>query len=147
MPSAADELKQVPFFSSLSQRNLRQLAGKLKARRFNPGTAVLQEGKMSGIGFFIITGGEASVTVGGDEVGTLRPGDHFGELALIAQRERTASVTAQTHLDCLELAVWDFKEFVQANPGVAWKLLHYVVNLLLDERDTLGGRTADQAEA
>ena len=105
MAGAADELKQVPLFNSLNQRQLRRLAGKVKERTFKAGTSVVQEGKMSGIGFFIVTDGLASVVVGGNEVATIGPGDHFGELALIAERERTATVTAQTALECLELDV------------------------------------------
>jgi CRP/FNR family transcriptional regulator, cyclic AMP receptor protein len=138
MAHAADELKRVPFFNCLDQRHLRRLASKFKERRFDPGTAVVQEGKMSGIGFFIITEGEASVIVDGNEVARLGPGDHFGELALIAERERTATVTAQTRLDCLEITAWDLREFVKADPDVSWKLLQYVVNLFLDERSSPG---------
>jgi CRP-like cAMP-binding protein len=132
MPDAADTLQQVPFFACLDERQLRRLAQKLKERRFLPGTAVVQEGKMSGIGFFVITAGEATVRVDGNEVGRVGPGDHFGELALIAERERNATVTAETQLDCLELAAWDFREFVQGDSDVSWRLLQYVVDLLLD---------------
>jgi CRP-like cAMP-binding protein len=138
MANAADALKTVPFFSALNQRQAKRLGSKFKERRFEPGTAVVQEGTMSGIGFFIITAGEAAVTVAGNEVAKLGPGDHFGELALIAERERTATVTARTQLDCLELAIWDFREFVQTDSDVSWKLLHYVVNVLLDERGSAG---------
>ena len=53
---------------------------------------------MSGVGFFIVSEGEASVSVDGSEVATIGPGDHFGELALISEGERTATVTATTRL-------------------------------------------------
>ena len=139
MAGAADELRQVPLFNSLNQRQLRRLAGKVKERTFKAGTSVVQEGKMSGIGFFIVTDGLASVVVGGDEVATIGPGDHFGELALIAERERTATVTAQTALECLELTSWDFREFVQSAPDVSWKLLQHVVKVLLDRSSSAAG--------
>ena len=132
MADASDTLKQVPFFACLNDRQVKRLAGKLNERQFLPGTSVVKEGEMSGIGFFVITEGEATVTIAGNEVGRLGPGDHFGELALIAERERTATVTAETRLDCLELASWDFREFAQADPDVSWRLLQYVVGLLLD---------------
>jgi CRP-like cAMP-binding protein len=127
-----DSLRQVPLLSGLSQRHLRGLAGKARERRFKTGTAVLQEGKMSGIGFFIINSGEASVRAGGKEIARLGPGDHFGELALIGERERTATVTAETELDCLEIAAWDFRDFVKSDADVSWKLLQHVVHLLLE---------------
>src|SRR5215212_8862109 len=81
MTAATEELKQVPLFNGLNQRQLSRLAAKTKERKFKAGTAVVHQGKMSGIGFFIVTDGLATVNVGEDEVATVGPGDHFGELA------------------------------------------------------------------
>ena len=53
MPALIDELKGVPLFSSLSQRQLKRLAHDFREREFRPGTAVVQQGQMSGIGFFV----------------------------------------------------------------------------------------------
>ena len=89
---------------------------------------------MSGVGFFIITEGEATVNIGGRDVRTLGPGDHFGELALISGRERVATVSARTRLRSLEIPVWEFRDFALANPDVTWKLLRHVVDLLSTER-------------
>jgi CRP-like cAMP-binding protein len=131
----ADELKQVPLFNSLNQRQLRKLAALFRERELKPGTQVVQEAKMSGVGFFVITDGTAAVSVGGKKVGTIGPGDHFGELALISERERTATVTAETALRCLEIPFWDFRDFAMANPDVMWKLLQHVVEVLaVDKR-------------
>ena len=91
MASPAEALKRVDLFSELSQRQLRKLASKFKERRFKAGGTVVQQGRMSGVGFFVVTDGEATVSVRGRTVGELGPGDHFGELALIAERERTAT--------------------------------------------------------
>jgi CRP-like cAMP-binding protein len=130
MASASDELKRVPLFSGLNQRQLKRLAQHFRERDLQPGTTVVQEQKMSGVGFFVITEGEASVSVEGKEVARIGPGDHFGELALISESERTATVTAETELHCLEIPFWDFREFAMANPDVTWKLLQHVVDLL-----------------
>jgi CRP-like cAMP-binding protein len=129
-----DELARVPLFGGLSQRQLKRLARVLKERKYGPGTTVVRQGEMSGVGFFIITSGEASVGVDGNEAARLRPGDHFGELGLIAEQVRTATVTATTTLSCLVLASWDLRAFVKENPDVAWKLLQHVVALLAEER-------------
>jgi CRP-like cAMP-binding protein len=126
----ADELKQVPLFTSLNQRQLRKLAGLFRERELKPGTQVVQEAKMSGVGFFVIVDGRAAVSVGGKKVATIGPGDHFGELALISESERTATVTAETALRCLEIPFWDFRDFAMANPDVMWKLLQHVVDVL-----------------
>lgn len=134
MAASADVLKQVPLFSGLNQRQLKRLASKFTPKTYPAGAAVVRQDNMSGVGFFVVAAGEATVTVDGREVARLTAGDHFGELALIAERERTATVTAGSELECLEIAVWDFREFVQSDPEVAWKLLTSVVHTLLDER-------------
>ena len=90
MTASADVLEQVPLFSELSQRQRRRLADKFTPKNYPAGATVVRQDNMSGVGFFVVGAGEAVVTVDGREVARLGPGDHFGELALIAERERTA---------------------------------------------------------
>ena len=130
MANLTDELKRVPLFSGLSQRQLRHLAHDFKEKRFRPGATMVREGQMSGVDFFVILDGDATVTVQGKEVGRLGPGSYFGELALIGERERLSTVTAWTDVRCLTMASWHFRKFVRANPDVSWKLLQNLVNLL-----------------
>ena len=125
-----DDLKRVPLFADLDNRQLKKLADRFREHTVGPGTTVTTEGKMSGVGFFVVGDGEASVSVSGKEVATLGPGDHFGELALVSEAERTATVTATTDLRLLEIPFWDFRDFAHANPDVTWKLLQHVVSLL-----------------
>jgi CRP-like cAMP-binding protein len=127
--NVADNLKRVPLFAELNDRQLKKLGAKFRERTFQPGTPVVQEGKMSGVGFFVITDGEAVVSVRGTDVATLSAGDHFGEVALVSEAERTATVTASTQLRCLEIAFWHFREFALQNPDVTWKLLQHVVEI------------------
>jgi CRP-like cAMP-binding protein len=129
-----DELRAVSLFQDLSQRQLRQLARLVKEREFRPGVTVVEEGTMCGVCFFVVAEGEASVSVDGTEVARLGAGDHFGELALITETERTASVTAVTRLRCHVIAFWDFRRFAKDNPEVAWKLLQHVSRLLVAAR-------------
>jgi CRP-like cAMP-binding protein len=133
MANTADDLKRVPLFSDLNQRQLRRLRRSFKERTFRPGTAIVREGEMSGVDFFVIVEGEATVTVEGRQVGRLGPNDHFGELALIGERVRLSTVTADTPMSCLVMASWHFRKFVNNNPDVAWKLLQNLVNLLSTE--------------
>ena len=135
MPTLADDLKQVPLFSSFSQRQLKRLSRDFRERSLVAGTTPVRQGHMSGIGFFVIIEGEASVSIDGREVARLGPGDHFGEFALIGSRPPTATVTAETPLlRCAELASWHFRQFVKENPGVSWKLLEHLVDVLVEER-------------
>jgi CRP-like cAMP-binding protein len=136
----ADDLKQVPLFGGLSDRELKRIAGDFKERDYDVGTTPLREEQMSGIGFFVITEGEASVSRGGKELARLGPGDHFGELALISDQARTATVTAETPLRTVMLSSWEFRDIVKQNPEIAWTLLQHVVGLLVDtERGSAAG--------
>lgn len=130
-----DELRRVRLFAGLSQRQLRQLARLAKERQFRPGVTVVAEGTMSGVCFFIVADGEATVSVDGEEVARIGPGDHFGELALITEEARTATVTAVTRLRCYVIAFWDFRKFAKDNPDVSWRLLQHLATLLTGERE------------
>ena len=127
-------LKDVPILSCLDQRELKRLAKNVREQSFSPGTTVVREGKMSGVGFYIITDGEARVSIGEEEVARLQRGDHFGELGLIGHRERAATVTAVTPLTCQVMATWDLEELVMSSPGTAWKLVRHVVDMLAEEQ-------------
>jgi len=128
--TVADELERVPLFSGLNARQRRKLARLVRERNVRTGTAVVKEGLMGGVSFFVVAEGEATVTIGGKEVARLGPGSHFGELALINNRERSATVTAATPMRCLEIRFWDFRDFAHDNPDVMWKLLQHVAEVL-----------------
>jgi CRP-like cAMP-binding protein len=130
MADKSDDLAQVPLFAGIGRRQLQKLAELSKERTVPAGTTPVQEGTMSGIGFFVVVEGEAAVSVNGNEVATLKPGSHFGELALISEAERTATVTATTELRLLEIPFYDFRDFAHENPDVMWKLLQHVVAML-----------------
>ena len=123
---AAELLRQVPLFSDLDQRELQEIASAMKSRKFSAGQEIAVEGQ-SGVGFFVIEDGRAKVTVGGDEVRTLGPGDYFGEVALITQGPRTATVTADTDLKTYGMTFWEFRPLVEDTPSLAWKMLQSAV--------------------
>jgi CRP-like cAMP-binding protein len=120
--SRIDLLREVPLFADLEQRDLQQIAQSLKERTFAAGDTIATEGE-GAVGFFIIQDGRASVSVGGEQRGSLGPGDYFGEIALIAGSDRTATVKADTELRCLGMTFWEFRPLVESNGQIAWKLL------------------------
>ncbi|MGH3118443.1 MAG: cyclic nucleotide-binding domain-containing protein [Gaiellales bacterium] len=122
MPAPADVLRQVPLFAELKERELELLARQLHERRFPEGAEVTKEGD-TGAGFFVIAEGNAEVTVAGEPRATLGPGDYFGEIALIDEGVRSASITAATDLLCYGMTPWEFRPFVEEHPQVAWSLL------------------------
>jgi CRP-like cAMP-binding protein len=75
------------------------------------------------VGFFFVESGTASVTQDGQRRATLGPGDHFGEIALLAGADRTATVSAETDLVCWGMPAWNFRPMVREQPTVTVKLL------------------------
>jgi CRP-like cAMP-binding protein len=119
---AAELLKRVPIFSDLDRKELERIAASMKQRTFNAGDTVTSEGS-TGVGFFVIEDGEATVTVGGDERRKLGPGDYFGEVALLNDSARTATITADSDLRCYGMTSWEFRPLVETHGSIAWKLL------------------------
>jgi CRP/FNR family cyclic AMP-dependent transcriptional regulator len=124
-------LRRVPLFAGIGDRELGRLANQLTPRSFQEGTTVTQEGG-SGVGFFLVLEGNATVTVGGQKRRTLGPGDHFGEVALLDEGPRTATIVAATDLKCVGMTAWEFKPFVENHPAAAWPLLQALARELRD---------------
>ena len=122
-------LERVPLFSELSPEEVGQIALLFKERHFAAGETVVKEGA-EGAAFFLIESGEATVSVAGKERASLRPGDHFGEIALIDEGVRSATITATTELVCYGLTFWEFKPLVVENGAIGWKLLHSLAQKL-----------------
>ena len=127
--SAIDALARVPMFQSLDRRHLEALSKDFKERTFPAGSVVVRQGDQSGIGFFVIGDGQASVTIDGKEVATLGPGENFGAIAMLGDRVRTATVTATTELHCFVMTLWDFRSYVQGDAEVAWALLQQLASM------------------
>ena len=83
-----------------------------------------------GAAFFLIEAGEASVSVAGSARDNLRAGDHFGEIALIDEGVRSATITAVTDLDCYGLTYWEFRPLLLANGAIGLKLLQSLAQKL-----------------
>jgi CRP/FNR family transcriptional regulator, cyclic AMP receptor protein len=120
--ASPDMLKKVPLFSGLDDKELKEIASSMRERKFRAGDTVTQEGA-GGVGFFVVESGEAEVNVGGEAKGSVGPGDYFGEIALINESPRTATLTARTDMICYGMTPWDFRPLVETNSAIAWKLL------------------------
>ena len=130
MPGAPVEaLRHVPLFGGLDEDELAQVALLFKERHFSSGETVVKEGA-DGAAFFLIESGEADVAVRGAERTSLGPGDHFGEIALIDEGVRSATIMATTDLVCYGLTLWEFRPLVVENGEIGWKLLQSLAGRL-----------------
>ncbi len=126
-------LQRVPLFADLTKREVQQIARLFKERRFSEGETVVQEGS-GGAAFFVIESGEATVFIRGKKHSTLKPDDYFGEIALIDEGTRMATITASSELVCYGITFWDFRPLVEANGVIGWKLLQRMAMMLRDAR-------------
>jgi CRP/FNR family transcriptional regulator, cyclic AMP receptor protein len=129
VPAPTEALRQVPLFSDLDERELERLADRFQERPFPEGATLVEEGS-TGSSFFVIGEGNVNVSVGGETRATLGPGDHFGEMAIVDDGVRSASVTAATDVRTYFLTPWEFRPFVEEHPEVAWKLLQTLARRL-----------------
>jgi CRP/FNR family transcriptional regulator, cyclic AMP receptor protein len=118
VPSADPrELAEVPLFESLSEPERAEVAARFEVKEVGPGVRLVTEGA-TGLSFFILQQGVASVTAGDEEIASLRPGDFFGEIALRHGR-RTATVTTTSPVRLLVLFGDDFRRLEADFPAVA----------------------------
>jgi pyruvate,water dikinase len=134
----AESLERVPLLAGLSETDRDAVARLFTERTFAAGETVTKEGAEAAA-FYLIESGTATVTVGGTFRRTLGPGDHFGEIALIDGRARTATVTADGELVCQGITLWDFQPLVQRNPTMAWTLLQTMAGMMRPAGETPAG--------
>jgi CRP/FNR family transcriptional regulator, cyclic AMP receptor protein len=118
-------LQHVRLFEGLDDKDLARIAASFKQRTFQPGDVIAEEGS-SGIGFFVIESGTAKATHGDTVIAELGPGSSFGEVALIDEGPRSATVTAGSELKCWGLSAWEFRPLAETNATVAWNLARIV---------------------
>jgi len=126
---AFSALRSIPLFEGIERKDLERLARSFRERSFHEGDVVTKEGE-PGTGFFVILEGSAHVTVRGQTVATLGPGDALGEMALLDEGPRSATVVAATDLRCIALTPWEFRPFIEEYPTVAWTLLQTLARRL-----------------
>lgn len=118
-------LKRVPLFADCSKAELRSLAKSADEIDLREGTVMTREGR-PGREFFVLIEGTARVTRNSRKVADLKGGDWFGEIALITDRPRTATVTATSAVDVLVITDRRFRSVVETMPSIALKVLSTV---------------------
>ena len=118
-------LKKVPLFAGCSKSELRELAKTADELDIREGTVLTREGR-TGKEFFVLVDGTAQVTKSGKKVADLKGGDWFGEIALLTDSPRTATVTATSPVDVLVITDRRFRTVVETMPSIALKVLSCV---------------------
>jgi CRP-like cAMP-binding protein len=126
MPISTDEkaaaLARVPLFTGISDESMARLASVAGVQEFEDGQFIVRQGQV-GTGLYVILRGAVRVIRGSTELARLAETDFFGELAVIDQQPRLASVQADGDVVCLALASWDLLQLVESDSALALNLI------------------------
>jgi CRP/FNR family transcriptional regulator, cyclic AMP receptor protein len=124
-------LKRAPLFEGLSRKELGELARVSEDMEVPAGDVLCSEGDI-GREFFVIVDGETQVTAKGKDLGIRGSGEFIGEIALLEDTRRTATVTATSPLRVFVLTREDFRSLVRENPSVERKIMHALARRVVD---------------
>jgi len=138
---AAGILGKVPLFEGMSEGHLRELGRFARRVQYAPEQVIIQEGEIDDRLFVVLAGEVKAVKdhLGPKEraLGFVGEGMYFGEMALIDNYERTATVVANLDTECLELRHLDFMELLRANPQLAVRMLPMLARRLRTAQDLI----------
>jgi len=123
-------LKEVPLFSSFSDKQLKSVIKTAKEKEFAKGDAIVREGEQTKAGFYLILEGQVEVKRGDKVLTKLGSGQFFGEMAVLDEKPRSADVLTLTDTKCLLLTNWDFKALIKTYPDMAMKIISELANRL-----------------
>jgi CRP-like cAMP-binding protein len=115
-------IKRVPLFAECSRKDLNEIAGIADEIDLREGKELTTEGR-PGREFFVLIEGEADVKKRSRRVNTLGPGDFFGEIALVTQRPRTATVVATAPVRALVITDRGFRSLLEHQPAIQGKVM------------------------
>ena len=134
-------IHRVPLFQGLSKKQMEYLAKRFIERKYAAGDAITTQGK-GGEGFFVLVSGRTEVIrerADGSKmvVNNFGPKEFFGEIALLDDGVRTASVIASEPTECLVLTRWDFLSTVREDSEMAVVILQALAKRLRTVLDTM----------
>jgi CRP/FNR family transcriptional regulator, cyclic AMP receptor protein len=130
VPITTDDKRQalgrLPLFAGISGESLDRLVDAAGEQQFAAGDYIVRQGQI-GTGLYVLLDGEASVMRGSTLLARLSAGEFFGELAVIDQQPRVASVRAETATTCLAIASWDLLGLLERDSALALNMIQGLV--------------------
>lgn len=119
----------IPVLAALKPKDRETVLWSARQRTYAPGEVVIREGD-SALNLFLIASGRARVEQGGVELRPLAQGEFFGELGILQEHPRTATVTAIDELTCILLPAWEFRSLLREHPEMAVPMLETLISRL-----------------
>jgi len=128
-------LAKVPLFAGCSPAQVAEIAAVAQEDAFEIGQIVVTQGSL-GQAFYLVLSGRVEIRRDGKSLGAFGPGEFFGEMSLLDQAPRSATVRAVEQTSCLMLSSWDFRALLENQPSIAIRLLEVLSRRLrvADER-------------
>ncbi len=123
-----DTLARVDLFAGLDKKDLQVLTNACQERNYKAGSTLIKQGD-TGVGLYVIISGTVRITQANNpdkaevDLGTAGPGSVLGEMSLLDDLPRSATVTAITDVTALLLPVWEFRTTLRTHPDIALRLL------------------------
>jgi CRP/FNR family transcriptional regulator len=117
----------IPLLAGLDGRVRKRLVAVGKQRKYDANEAIVEEDQV-GTALYIVLSGSVRVERGGTEIGRLGSGDFFGELALIEQHPRSATVIANEVTECLLFPAWEFTALLSEHPEIAVPIMKALID-------------------
>lgn len=127
--SKIELLRRVPLFAKCSKRDLEAIAALADEIELPAGRELTKQGER-GREFFVLVEGSAEVRKNNRKINALSAGDFFGEISLVTERERSATVTATAPVRALVLTKPAFSGLLRKSPGIQLKVLEAAVERL-----------------
>jgi CRP-like cAMP-binding protein len=122
-------IRKVPLFSGCSKKELERISMIADEIDFRSGKTLIKEGT-AGREFFVLADGTAEISRKGKRIDTAGPGEFFGEMALLTDQPRNATVTTTSDVDALVITAASFRTLVESNPLIALKVMRAVADRL-----------------
>jgi CRP/FNR family cyclic AMP-dependent transcriptional regulator len=120
---SAPDAEKIPVFAALKGRDRDKVLANATQRTYAPGATLVQEGEHAVNLFFVVSGRARVQTAEEGQRGELGPGDFFGELALLDDEPRSATVAAMNALSTLSIAAFNFRSLLKSNASITYKVL------------------------
>lgn len=131
-------LARVPIFAHCTPDEISAIAAVTQESRFAAGQIIVTQGT-PGQAFYLVLSGRVEILRDGTSLGAFGPGDFFGEMSLLDQAPRSATIRAIDETACLMLSSWDFKALLEKHPSIAVRLLEVLSRRLRVADERIGG--------